>query len=90
MADALFDADEYGEATPPRTRKMVADHAVVETLVYPWVLLADRHGVKGFHVPKNTDKYSTVTALCGIEGHAVLPPPNNMVRCASCNDLHRP
>ena len=90
MTDALFDASEYGEETPARTRKMVADHALVEDLVYPWVLLADRHGVKGFHVPKHTDKYSTVTALCGIIGHAVQPPPNKMVRCTSCDEQYRP
>jgi len=87
MTEALFDASPYGDEKPPRKRSESA--APVEELVYPWVLLADRLGVQGFHIPQNTDKYSTTVALCGQVGRIVLPKPTRMVRCRECDRLRK-
>lgn len=86
-SEALFDASVYGEARPPRKRTTSA--VAPEPLVYPWVLIADRIGVQGFHVPKNTDKYSTTVTLCGKVGRIVLPNPKQMVRCPECDRLRK-
>jgi hypothetical protein len=81
---ALFDADIYGEATTKRRRKMKDPSDDVEPIVPPWVLLANRGGVIGFHVPKAPpDHYAVVHALCGVKGHVVVPP-EKMVRCLDC------
>jgi hypothetical protein len=87
MTASLFDASSYGEEKPPR--KQTVSAAPVEELVHPWVLLADRLGVQGFHIPRNTDKYSTTVALCGRVGRIVLPKPKQMVRCDECNKLRK-
>jgi hypothetical protein len=82
--NVLFDPTVYGEVKDPRRKRgtNVAEH--VEPLVPPWVLLANRHGVIGFHVPKAPpDHNATVIASCGVKGH-VVSPPEKMVRCPGC------
>jgi hypothetical protein len=81
--DALFDADAYGEATTKRRSRVTNADEHVEPFTEPWVLLANRHGVLGFHVPKHVDHYSTAHTLCGLQGH-VVEPPDQMVRCVDC------
>ena len=84
--DWLFDPTLYGE-TPDRSFRMVRnDHPTVEPLSPPWVLLANRHGVIGFHIPESVTEYSTTFALCGAKGHSVTPP-ETMVRCSECERL---
>jgi hypothetical protein len=86
-SEALFDASAYGEEKAPRKRSESA--APPEPLVYPWVLIADRIGVQGFHIPKHTDKYSTTVTLCEKVGRIVLPNPAQMVRCVECDRLRK-
>lgn len=83
--DSLFDADFYGPATPLRHRE-AALGPTVEAHQPPWVLLANRLGVIGFHWPESVSEYNTTHALCGVKGHAV-EPPETMVRCSECERL---
>ncbi len=85
--DTLFDPTLYGEATVKRWLKdPVAVKAAVEPYQPPWVLLANRTGVLGFHWPESVGEYSTTYALCGAKGHSVTPP-ETMVRCSECERL---
>jgi hypothetical protein len=81
--NALFDADAYGEATTPRAKRATNAVEKVEPFATPWVLLANRGGVIGFHVPKHVDQYATAHTLCGLQGH-IVEPPDQMVRCIDC------
>lgn len=81
--DRLFDADVYGEVKPPRAVRQTNKDEHVEPLVRPWVLLANRHGVLGFHVVQSVGQHSTAHTLCGLQGH-VVEPPDQMVRCVDC------
>ena len=83
--DWLFDPTLYGEETTKRSLK-TPEQVVVEPYQEPWVLLASRTGVNGFHWPKSVDEYSTTHALCGAKGHSVVPP-ETMVRCSECERL---
>jgi hypothetical protein len=82
--DWLFDPTLYGDATGVRRKRATNANATVEPLVSPWVLLSNRGGVIGFHVPKHVDRYSTAHALCGVQGHVVPAPSRDMVRCPDC------
>lgn len=84
MSDHLFDPDVYGEVRAPMITD--ADAPMVERWEPPWVLLANRHGVLGFHWPQAANEYSTTYALCGAKGHSVVPP-ETMVRCSECERL---
>ena len=83
--DWLFDPTLYGEGAPTKvwTGKILP---TVEPYAPPWVLLASRTGVIGFHWPQAVDEYSTTHALCGAKGHSVTPP-ETMVRCSECERL---
>ena len=83
----LFDPTLYGEATVKRwLRDPKTVEATVEPYAPPWVLLASRTGVIGFHWPESVSEYSTTHALCGAKGHSVTPP-ETMVRCSECERL---
>jgi len=84
--DWLFDPSLYGEGTTTRQSHRKSD-GDVEPHQPPWVLLANRSGVTGFHWPKSVDeRYSTTYAICGAKGHSVVPP-ETMVRCSECERL---
>jgi len=84
--DNLFDPSLYGESN--NHSHTIADEVVVVVEPYqePWVLLANRRGVTGFHLPQAVDEYSTTHTLCGAKGHSVTPP-ETMVRCSECERL---
>ena len=86
MSEALFDPTPYGEGKAARNTSR-PDSQKVEPLVHPWVLVSNRQGVQGFHIPKHIDKYSTCVTLCGKQGHVVVPPPTQMVRCVECDSV---
>jgi hypothetical protein len=82
----LFDPEPYGEETQRRRRERQG--VDVEPFTEPWLLLANRGGVVGFHIPLHIDpKLSTVYSLCGLQGH-VVEPPTSMVRCSECEKIH--
>lgn len=82
--DWLFDPTLYGEAKLRGVSEV--DAPVVEPYESPWLLLANRHGVLGFHWPQAVNEYSTAFALCGAKGHSIVPP-ETMVRCSECERL---
>jgi hypothetical protein len=84
MSDHLFDPVAYGGYDPVAVR--AESSPIVEPYESPYVLLANRHGVIGFHIPESVTEYSTTFALCGAKGHSVTPP-ETMVRCSECERL---
>jgi hypothetical protein len=84
---ALFDAAQYDDG---RTKRKVGVRrtnasAVAEERVEPWLLLTNRAGKTGDHLPQIADNgYGTTVARCGFVGRPVVPQPGQMVRCAAC------
>jgi len=85
MSDHLFDVSAYGGLDPVLVD--APSPPTVEPYTPPWVLLANRHGVIGFHWPQSSDN-GTVFSECGMKGHSVAPP-ETMVRCSVCERLRQ-
>jgi hypothetical protein len=88
VSDWLFDPSLYGESN--NHSHTITDEVVVVVEPYqpPWLLLANRRGVNGFHWPESVTEYGTTHALCGAMGHSVVPP-ETMVRCSECERLRQ-
>ena len=85
MSETLFDADEYGDATPPRKKAEGHDPAVPQPWREPWKLLGDKRGVIGHHVQVGITAQGSILAACGVVGHMVGDGRSaRMIPCDVC------
>lgn len=84
----LFDATEYGEATPRKSRDRKVPALPVEALEDPWVYIRTTKGVRPYaHIIKalGPEGLGTYLTICNQLGHKLTNHGvTQMIRCPEC------
>lgn len=92
MTDALFDAERYGPAPPPKRKRRPRPAEV--RLYRPWVLVGTRRGMPTAHLlnPQSRDHANQLGAIltaCDRHGYIIQLDGHPLAKvCATCWDIN--
>jgi hypothetical protein len=84
--ETLFNPSDFDDGR--KKRKSPQRHtnkgAVMVPHEEPWLLMTNRSGHVGWHLPKVSNPYGSIICWCGYIGRPIYPRPPTMVVCVDC------
>lgn len=82
----LFNASKYDDGRKKRKnpQRHTNKGAVQVPHEEPWLLMSNRSGHVGWHLPRVSNQYGSIVCWCGYIGHPIYPRPEQMVVCEDC------
>ena len=82
----LFDYPEVIKV--PKEKVNPADFTTTVARTPGWKLVANRHGVQGYHLIKSVGMFSSVVTNCGLIGRVVPEEQMAITECMPCRDAN--